>query len=276
VTGWTDLLFILVLVLDLFVLASSRLRAGIRAVAAQGVLLSLLPVVLSGDATETRHVAILAVGALVVKAVGIPWLLARATRESTVSREVTPLLGFLPSLVLGAAGIAAAIWFAADLPLPVPGMHPLLVPTSIGTVWCGLLLIVTRRKAVGQVLGLRNGASLVMTAFGGTAVIFLVMASLATTIKRDLSNLGKFLTVGAVILFFAFIVNFFLQSSALMLTLLVVCLGIFSAFMVYDVKRVLDGGETNYVSATLALYLDIYNVFQSLLAILGIAGGDRE
>jgi len=160
VTGWTDLLFILVLVLDLFVLASSRLRAGIRAVAAQGVLLSLLPVVLSGDATETRHVAILAVGALVVKAVGIPWLLARATRESTVSREVTPLLGFLPSLVLGAAGIAAAIWFAADLPLPVPGMHPLLVPTSIGTVWCGLLLIVTRRKAVGQVLGflvLENG-----------------------------------------------------------------------------------------------------------------------
>jgi len=160
VTGWIDLLFILVLVLDLFALASSRLRAGIRAVAAQGVLLALLPVALAGGETEARHVAILALGALVVKGVGIPWLLARATRESTVSRETAPLVGFLPTLVLGAFGVAAAIWFTADLPLPVPGKHPLLVPTALGTVWCGLLLIVTRRKAVGQVLGfvvLENG-----------------------------------------------------------------------------------------------------------------------
>lgn len=159
-TGWIDLLFILVLVLDLFALASSRLRAGIRAVAAQGVLLALLPVALAGGGTEARHVAILALGALVVKGVGIPWLLARATRESTVSRETAPLVGFLPTLVLGAFGVAAAIWFTADLPLPVPGKHPLLVPTALGTVWCGLLLIVTRRKAVGQVLGfvvLENG-----------------------------------------------------------------------------------------------------------------------
>jgi len=160
VTGWTDLLFILVLVLDLFVLASSRLRAGIRAVAAQGGLLALLPVALASDATEVRHVAVLALGALAVKGVGIPWLLARATRESTVSREARPLLGFMPSLVLGGLGIVVAIWSSADLPLPVPGMHPLLVPTAIGTVWCGLLLLVTRRKAVGQVLGfliLENG-----------------------------------------------------------------------------------------------------------------------
>jgi hydrogenase-4 component E len=159
-TGWTDLLFILVLVLDLFVLASSRLRAGIRAVAAQGGLLALLPVVLAGDATETRHVVVLALGALAVKGVGVPWLLARATRESKVTREVAPLLGFAPTMVLGALGIVAAVWFGAGLALPVPGKHLLLVPTSIGTVWCGLLLIVTRRKAVGQVLGflvLENG-----------------------------------------------------------------------------------------------------------------------
>jgi hydrogenase-4 component E len=159
-TGWTDLLFILVLVLDLFVLASSRLRAGIRAVAAQGGLLALLPVVLAGDATETRHVVVLALGALVVKGVGVPWLLARATRESKVTREVAPLLGFAPTMVLGALGIVAAVWFGAVLELPVPGKNLLLVPTSIGTVWCGLLLIVTRRKAVGQVLGflvLENG-----------------------------------------------------------------------------------------------------------------------
>jgi modulator of FtsH protease len=140
------------------------------------------------------------------------------------------------------------------------------------TFFMGLML----SRMVGQVLGLRNGASLVMTAFGGTAVIFLTMSMLATTIKRDLSSMGKFLTVGAVILFFAFIVNFFLQSSAMMLTLLVLTLGIFSAFMLYDVKRVIDGGETNYISATLAIYLDVYNVFQSLLALLGIFGGERD
>ena len=159
-TGWTDLAFLLVLVLDLFVLASSRLRAGIRAVAAQGVLLALLPVVLASDATETRHVAVLVLGALTVKGLGIPWLLARATRESKVSRDFTPLVGFLPTMMLGALGILLAVWFTAGLPLPVAGKHPLLVPTSIGTVWCGLLLIMTRRKAVGQVLGflvLENG-----------------------------------------------------------------------------------------------------------------------
>jgi hydrogenase-4 component E len=160
VTGWTDALFILVLVLDLFVLASSRLRAGIRAVAAQGALLALMPVVLAGDAAAAGHVAALSLGALAVKGLGIPWLLARATRESKVQREQAPLLGFLPTMVLGSAGIAAAIWFASDLVLPVAGKNQLLVPTAIGSVWCGLLLIVTRRKAVGQVLGflvLENG-----------------------------------------------------------------------------------------------------------------------
>lgn len=147
------------------------------------------------------------------------------------------------------------------------------VPVLLGfTFFMGLFLA----RLVGQVLGFRNGSSLVMTAFGGTAVVFLTMASLATMIKRDLSSMGKFLTVGAVILFFAFIVNFFVQSSALMITLLVLCLGIFSAFMLYDIKRVVDGGETNYITATLAIYLDIFNVFQSLLALLGIFGGERD
>jgi modulator of FtsH protease len=140
------------------------------------------------------------------------------------------------------------------------------------TFFMGLML----SRLLAMVLGFRNGPSLVMTAFGGTAVIFFAMASLSTVIKRDLSGMGKFLFVGALVVFVGFLVNFFLQSSALMLTLLVVCLGVFSAFMLYDIKRVIDGGETNYVSATLAIYLDIYNVFQSLLALLGIFGGERE
>ena len=140
------------------------------------------------------------------------------------------------------------------------------------TFFMGLML----SRLLGMILGFSNGASLIMTAFGGTAAIFLTMATLATVIKRDLSGMGKFLTVGAVILFQALLVNFFLQSSALLLTLLVMMLGLFSAFMLYDVKRVIDGGEDNYISATLAIYLDIYNVFQALLSILGIFGGDRE
>jgi modulator of FtsH protease len=140
------------------------------------------------------------------------------------------------------------------------------------TFFMGLMLA----RLLATILGLRNGASLIMMAFGGTAAIFFAMATLATMVKRDLSALGKFLTVGAWILFFAFIANFFLQSSAFMVTLLVLCLGIFSAFILYDVKRVIDGGETNYISATLAIYLDVYNVFQSLLSILGIFGGERE
>ncbi|MCK6433337.1 MAG: Bax inhibitor-1 family protein, partial [Aquabacterium sp.] len=102
------------------------------------------------------------------------------------------------------------------------------------------------------------------------------MASLATVIKRDLSGMGKFLFVGALMLLVAGLVNIFLQSSALMITVCVLAIGIFSAFMLYDIKRVIDGGETNYITATLAIYLDIYNVFQSLLALLGIFGGERE
>lgn len=140
------------------------------------------------------------------------------------------------------------------------------------TFFMGLML----SRLLAAILGFKNGSSLIMTAFGGTAVVFFAMASLATVIKRDLSSMGKFLFVGAIMLLVAGIVNVFLQSSALMLTLSVVAIGLFSAFMLYDLKRVIDGGETNYISATLAIYLDIYNVFQSLLALLGIFGGERD
>jgi modulator of FtsH protease len=140
------------------------------------------------------------------------------------------------------------------------------------TFFMGLML----SRLLAMVLGFKNGPSLVMTAFGGTAAVFFAMASLASVIKRDLSNMGKFLFVGAIVLLVAGLANVFLQSSALMLVVSVMAIGIFSAFMVYDLKRVIDGGETNYISATLAIYLDIYNVFQSLLSLLGIFGGERE
>jgi modulator of FtsH protease len=140
------------------------------------------------------------------------------------------------------------------------------------TFFMGLML----SRILAAVLGFSNGASLIMYAFGGTAAVFFAMASLATVIKRDLSNMGKFLFVGAIMLLVVGVINLFVQSSALMLTLAVLAIGIFSAFMLYDVKRILDGGETNYISATLAIYLDVYNVFQSLLMMLGIFGGESE
>ena len=139
------------------------------------------------------------------------------------------------------------------------------------TFFMGLML----SRMIAMVLGFRNGSELIMTAFGGTAGIFFVMASLSTVIKRDLSGMGKWLTVGALVLMVGSIINMFVASSAGMLVISVLGIAIFSAFMLYDLKRIVDGGETNYISATLSLYLSVYNVFQMLLMLLGI-GGSRD
>src|SRR5690606_34397382 len=127
----------------------------------------------------------------------------------------------------------------------------------------------------GMVLGFSNGSELIMTAFAGTAGVFFVMASLATVIKRDLSGMGKWLFVGAMVIVVGAVINVFVGSTAAMMAISVAAIGVFSAYMLYDLKRILDGGETNYISATLALYLDMFNVFQSLLMLLGIMGGER-
>ena len=147
------------------------------------------------------------------------------------------------------------------------------VPVLLGfTFFMGLML----SRLIAMVLGFKNGPDLVMTAFGGTAGVFFAMASLASVIKRDISGMGKWLFVGAVTLMVGGIINVFVGSSAGMMAISVLAIGIFSAYMLYDVKQIIDGGETNYISATLALYLDIVNVFQSLLALLGIFGGERD
>lgn len=140
------------------------------------------------------------------------------------------------------------------------------------TFFMGLML----SRLVGTVLGLSNGAGLVMTAFAGTGGIFLGMAMLSSIIKRDLTSMGKFLFIGAIMLLVAGIANVFIQSSALMITLAVLAIGIFSAFILYDLKRVQDGTETNYITATLGVYLSLFNVFQSLLMLLGLTGSREE
>ena len=140
------------------------------------------------------------------------------------------------------------------------------------TFFMGLML----SRMIAMVLGFKNGSELIMTAFAGTAGVFFVMASLATVIKRDLSGMGKWLFVGAMVLLVGSVINVFVGSTAGMMAISMLAIGIFSAYMLYDLKQIIDGGETNYISATLSLYLDIFNVFQSLLALLGIMGGERE
>jgi len=147
------------------------------------------------------------------------------------------------------------------------------VPVLLGfTFFMGLML----SRMIAMVLGFKNGPDLIMTAFGGTAGVFFVMASLSSVIKRDLSGMGKWLFVGAMAVMIGGIINVFVGSTAAMMAISVAVIGIFSAYMLYDLKRIVDGGETNYISATLALYLDIINVFQALLALLGLAGGERD
>jgi modulator of FtsH protease len=147
------------------------------------------------------------------------------------------------------------------------------VPILLGfTFFMGLML----SRLLAVVLGMGNGASLIMMAFAGTGAIFLGMATLSTIVKRDLSNMAKFMFIGAILVLVAGIANFFIQSGALMITLAVLVIGIFSFFILYDLKRVRDGEETNYITATLGVYLSIYNIFQSLLALFGIGGGSSE
>ncbi|MEP7058083.1 MAG: Bax inhibitor-1 family protein, partial [Caldimonas sp.] len=98
-------------------------------------------------------------------------------------------------------------------------------------------------------------------------------ASLSSIIKRDLTSMGKFLFIGMIMLIVAAIANIFMQSGALMITISVIAIGIFSAFILHDLKRVKDGEETNYITATLGVYVSLYNVFTSLLSLLGFAGG---
>jgi len=181
-----------------------------------------------------------------------------------IAQALSPGVGLVVFLV-GAFGFMFAIERTKNSAAGVPILLAF-------TFFMGVML----SRLVGAVLGLNNGSGLIMTAFAGTGAIFLGMATLSSVIKRDLSSMGKFLFIGAIMLLVAGLANFFIQSGALMITLAVLAIGIFSAFILYDLKRVKDGYETNYVTATLGVYLSLYNVFQSLLALLGLGGGRDE
>ena len=147
------------------------------------------------------------------------------------------------------------------------------VPALFGfTFIAGLMLAPILSVAVG----FRNGGQLVGLAGGMTAAIFFAMAAIATVTKRDFSFLGKFLFVGLVILIVASLANLFFQVPALSVTISAVAVLIFSLYLLHDVSRIVRGGETNYITATLNLFLDVYNIFISLLNILLMFSGQRD
>lgn len=148
----------------------------------------------------------------------------------------------------------------------------------------GVMLLLGFTFFMGAMLGpllsftlhYRNGGQLIALAAGGTGAIFFTLAGIAATTKRNFSNIGTFLLAGAVLILVAGIANAFMQIPALSLAISVVAILVFSGFILFDINRIVQGGETSYVSATLAVYLDIYNIFTSLLQILGVVGGDRD
>ena len=156
--AWTDPLLVIVLLLNFFALGTSRLRAVIMASAGQGVVLGL--------ATATVHgkigleIGLICIGAIAIKGFLIPALLLRAMREAAIKREIEPLIGIIPTILLGALGTGLSMLFAHTLPLAPQHVGSLLVPASLSTVIAGFLLLITRRKAITQVVGyliLENG-----------------------------------------------------------------------------------------------------------------------
>ena len=140
------------------------------------------------------------------------------------------------------------------------------------TFFMGLML----SRILQVALGFSNGTSMIAMAAGGTGAIFFTMATVATVSKRDFSNMGKFLFVGMIVVLLAAVANIFFQIPALSLAISAAAVMIFSAYILYDISRIVQGGETNYVSATLSVYLDLYNVFVSLLNLIMAFTGNRD
>ncbi len=208
-----------------------------------------------------------------------------------VLRNTYALLGLtmVPTVIGAFIGMSVNFGFAA--------LHPFMFAIGAMAVIYGMFAAITANRnssfgvvlllgltfLLGLLLGpilqhalhLRNGAQIVGLAAGGTGIILLTLASIATTTKKDFSFMGKFLLVGIILLIVASLANIFLQIPAMTLALSAIGVILFSGFILYDVSRIVNGGETNYVMATLSLYMSIYNLFTSLLQLLmGLMGGN--
>ena len=141
------------------------------------------------------------------------------------------------------------------------------------TFFMGLML----SRLLSVALGMSNGANLIGVAALGTGGIFFGMASYATVTKRDFSGMGQYLMIGVILLLVASVANIFLHLPALSLTISTIAVGLFSLWLLFDLKNIVDGGETNYISATLSVYLNLYNIFTNLLSLLmAFTGNSRD
>ena len=215
-----------------------------------------------------------------------------ALEQNKVLRNTYMMLALtmIPTIIGAFVGLSVSFSFMAE--------HPIMAPLLMFGVMLGMLFAVSALRnsvwGIAMLLGftfvagvflgpilqhalhLRNGAQLVGMAAGGTGLIFFSLATVATVTRKDFSFMGKFLFIGLILLIVASLANIFFAIPALSLTISAIAVLIFSAYILYDISQIIHGGETNYVMATLTLYLDIYNIFVNLLNLLMAFAGERD
>lgn len=217
---------------------------------------------------------------------------ALALEQNKVLRNTYMMLALtmIPTIIGAFVGLSVSFSFMAQYPIMAPllmfgAMMGMLFAVSAlrNSVW-GIVMLLGFTFVAGVMLGpilqhalhLRNGAQLVGMAAGGTGLIFFSLATIATVTKKDFSFMGKFLFIGLILLVVASLANIFFAIPALSLTISAIAILIFSAYILYDISRIIHGGETNYVMATMGLYLDVYNIFVNLLSLLMAFAGERD
>ena len=213
------------------------------------------------------------------------------SQQNSVLRSTYLLLAvsLIPTIV--GAGLGTSVFNIAGL---MRGVGPIIASIAVIAIFYGWIYMIEKNKnsslglylllgftffmgllmgpLLQKTMGLRNGGQLVMMAAGGTAGVFFILSGIAANAKRDFSFLNKFIMVGVIVAMLAVVANIFLQVPALTLALSGVFIILSSAIILWQINDIVRGGETNYISATLTLYVSIYNIFTSLLQILGIVG----
>lgn len=215
-----------------------------------------------------------------------------AARSTTVVRETSKVLKntyMLLSLTLLFSALMAGVSMTVNVPPMISlvcsigalALIWLVLPkTANSAAGIGVVFAITGMLGFGlgpvlnMYMSLANGSQIITTALGGTGVIFLGLSAFVLMTKKDFSFLGGFLFVGFLVVLMAALANIFLAIPAMSLAISAAIIFIMSGFILYDTSRIVNGGETNYVLATVGLYLSIYNIFISLLQILGVFSGD--
>jgi modulator of FtsH protease len=218
-----------------------------------------------------------------------------AVQQNKVLRNTYMLLAvsLIPTIV--GAALGTTVFNIAGL---MRGVGPIIASIAVLAIFYGWVYMIEKNKDTSlglylllgftffmglllgpllqKTMGLRNGGELVMVAAGGTAGVFFILSGIASNVKRDFSFLNKFIVVGVIVAMLAVVANIFLQMPALSMALCGVFIILSSAIILWQINSIVKGGETNYISATLTLYISVYNIFTSLLQLLGIVGGDRD